>query len=114
MSRLDVALTAVALVLIAIVLYRQIRTLTTDQTADANPLALDVFVKGVRSQLVQLEQERLSKNRTAITKLDSFDLEVTFVVKKKTTNKAELEYEVVMLGLKQKTPRKRPRRSFCT
>jgi Trypsin-co-occurring domain 2 len=98
MSRLDVALTAVALVLVAIVLYRQIRVLTTDQTADANPLALNVFVEGVRSQLVQLEQERLSKNQTAITKLDSFDLEVNFVVKKKSTSKAELEYEVVTVG----------------
>ena len=58
-------------------------------------LGLQEFINDLKTEMANLEAERLKKNETAVFDISGFDLEISFVVRTSSQQKAGVEYQIV-------------------
>ena len=58
-------------------------------------LGLQELVQNLKTELEQMESERLSNQRGALFHVKDFDLELSFVLKRSSKDSAKLEYEIL-------------------
>jgi hypothetical protein len=79
--------------------------------ADAGEgIGLSSLVNTVRSELVALQTERLQAGHEAVFSIDSFDLEIAFVVKQSDKTKGTVDAQVVTLETESEAVRERSHR----
>jgi hypothetical protein len=89
----------VALVLILLILYfpkylgRGAQNLETPAADKA--LGVKEFIANLKSELSQLEEERNQRKEAAVFEIMDFDLEISFMVRASSQQKAGVEYQIV-------------------
>ena len=68
-----------------------------DQQAGEDDLQVTQLIQKVEDQLVASEQQRLAKHRAALFRVQSFDLEINFVIKRDTSQKGTASYNIVAI-----------------
>ena|ERR1019366_9397132 len=58
-------------------------------------LGLQELVQSLKTELEQMESQRLSEKRGALFRVKDFDLELSFVLKHNSKDSAKLEYEIL-------------------
>ena len=97
MSRLDIVLLIIAIASLSIVALRVLLK-STSAAEDGPGVELNKFISDVRQQFENMERERIKEKRASSMNIESFDLELNFVVKNKKSGKAEANYELVTIG----------------
>lgn len=100
--RLDQALVILLVILMVGFLLSSRGLFRSAKTAvSSSDIGLSKLVTELRSELENMEQERASKQQSALFRIKNVDLELNFVVKVDQTNKNELKFEAVTVGLDQ-------------
>jgi len=58
-------------------------------------LGLQEFINDLKTEMANLEAERVKKNESAVFDISGFDLEISFVVRTSSQQKAAVEYQIV-------------------
>jgi hypothetical protein len=61
-------------------------------------LGIDTLIEQVKQDLENLDDRRRQQNKAALFIVESFDLEINFVVRESQSGEAGLKYEVVTVG----------------
>jgi len=94
-SKVDQLVLLVVIVLLTFVLARSWRR---DAPSGRPSLGLDRLVEEVRADLERMDRVRIAENREALFVVETFDLELNFVVREGTTSDASGHFEVVTVG----------------
>ncbi len=66
-----------------------------ESPAVSKALGVKEFIADLKSELSQLEEERNQKNEAAVFDIVTFDLEISFMVRASSQQKAGVEYQIV-------------------
>jgi len=102
-GKLDVALIAVAIVLLGIVLYRRWGANGSTTPASQPDLQIASLIENVKAELVRADEETRSRKEAALFQIHGFDLELNFVVKTVQSQKGEVKAEFLAVGADTET-----------
>ena len=97
LTKFDITALVIIMILVSVSAYLHFRSAPVNDVI-SDSLGVKDLVQRVKSELVQLEEERLKSNQPALFELSEFKLEIKFVVSEKTTTSGKVEYEVVTVG----------------
>jgi hypothetical protein len=94
----DIVIGIVILTLLALLAYKH---LTSDVAGNKPPetgLGIDKLITQVKHDLEVVDEERIRENKAALFRVETFNLEVNFVVRRTDSAEAQMKYEVVTIG----------------
>jgi Trypsin-co-occurring domain 2 len=94
-NQTNLILLGVAAALIVIVVARQWR-MTSDREKDLGRISVSQFVGELQQDLEKMERKRVQENRAAAFAIDSFDLELNFVIKSREDTAVEGGYDRII------------------
>src|SRR5262245_8580424 len=93
----DIATIAVILILLSLLFYKHWRN-DPARTEPPKSLGIDTLIEQVKQDLENMDDRRRQQNEEALFKVDTFDLEINFVVRETQSGEGSLKYEVVTVG----------------
>src|SRR6266536_4938277 len=94
----DLVIGIVVVVLLAFLAYKNLRCEIVDSRHGDSELHIDTLIEQVKHDLEAVDEKRLRENKAGLFKVDTFDLEINFVVKHTDSANAQMSYEVVTVG----------------
>jgi len=93
----EVIIMVVIFMLISVLLYRYFRN-TQTSTNENKDVSIETLIEQVKNSLEIVDEKRMKENKAALFKVDSFELEIHFVVKEAQSGEASVRYEAVTVG----------------
>jgi hypothetical protein len=92
----------ITVLFLAVGIYSSRKSINLARSQASQPdIGVGQIIRKLRSELGQLEAERLSNGDAALFRIKDVDLELNFVVKVEQSNKNELHFEAVTVGADQ-------------
>ncbi|HKQ07724.1 MAG TPA: trypco2 family protein [Blastocatellia bacterium] len=96
-SKLDLIITIAIIFLLIVMLYNHRRSSSTAKV-DSAELGVKDLIEKVKSELIEMEQNREREGKAALFELKDFDLEINFVVKAVNKESGQAEFKVITVG----------------
>jgi competence protein ComGC len=93
----EVVIIFVIVMLILVLIHRYFRN-TQTTTNEGKEISIERLIEQVKSSLEIADAKRMEEKKAALFKVDSFELEINFIVKEAQSGEASIRYEAVTVG----------------